>query len=82
MKELKRLDKVAYVRFASVYKNFESPQDFEEIAQSVNRGSANRGAGKKTAKKRRVRKPSPSPEPEPEPETGPDTDSSSGETGE
>jgi len=36
MKELKRLDMVAYVRFASVYKNFESPQDFEEIAQSVN----------------------------------------------
>src|SRR6185503_13750698 len=27
MKELKRLDKVAYVRFASVYKNFESPED-------------------------------------------------------
>jgi len=27
MKELKKLDKVAYVRFASVYKNFESPED-------------------------------------------------------
>jgi transcriptional repressor NrdR len=36
MRELKRIDKVAYVRFASVYKNFESAQDFEEIAQSVN----------------------------------------------
>ena len=37
MRELKRLDKVAYVRFASVYKNFESPEDFAEIAQSVNK---------------------------------------------
>ncbi len=41
MTELKRLDMVAYVRFASVYKNFESPQDFEEIAQSVNDPSVN-----------------------------------------
>src|SRR6185436_9005287 len=35
MKELKKLDKVAYVRFASVYKNFESPEDFAEIAGEV-----------------------------------------------
>jgi len=72
MRELKRLDEVAYVRFASVYKNFESPQDFEEIAQSVNRG-----AGKKTAaKKRRARKPSP------KPETAPDSGTDSEETNE
>lgn len=32
MKELRKLDKVAYVRFASVYKNFESLEDFAEIA--------------------------------------------------
>jgi len=35
MRELKRLDKVAYVRFASVYKSFESPEEFEAIAQQV-----------------------------------------------
>jgi len=32
MRELKRLDKVAYVRFASVYKSFESLEEFAEIA--------------------------------------------------
>lgn len=30
MKELKKLDKVAYIRFASVYKEFEDPQSFEK----------------------------------------------------
>ena len=35
MRELKKVDKVAYVRFASVYKNFESPEDFAEIAEEV-----------------------------------------------
>ncbi len=53
MRELKRLDKVAYVRFASVYKNFESPQDFEQIAQQVakpaRRRKAKPGAGKPRA---------------------------------
>lgn len=37
MRELRKLDQVAYVRFASVYKNFESPDDFAEIAQEVAR---------------------------------------------
>lgn len=45
MAELKKLDQVAYVRFASVYKNFESPSDFADIAQEV------RGP-KKTSRKR------------------------------
>jgi len=31
MEGLKGLDDVAYVRFASVYKNFREPKDFEEI---------------------------------------------------
>jgi transcriptional repressor NrdR len=31
MEGLKNLDDVAYVRFASVYKNFREPKDFEEI---------------------------------------------------
>ena len=52
MKELKRLDKVAYVRFASVYKNFDTPEDFEQIAQSVakpsRRSSPRKGATKRS----------------------------------
>ena len=31
MQELKRLDKIAYIRFASVYKNFREAKDFEEL---------------------------------------------------
>ena len=31
MEGLKSLDDVAYVRFASVYKNFREARDFEEI---------------------------------------------------
>ena len=30
MKELRKLDKVAYIRFASVYKEFEDPESFEK----------------------------------------------------
>jgi len=51
MKELKKLDKVAYVRFASVYKNFESPEDFAEIAGEVIADAKEKSAkGKKAAK--------------------------------
>ncbi len=35
MAGLKALDHVAYIRFASVYKDFSEPQDFTEIAESV-----------------------------------------------
>jgi transcriptional repressor NrdR len=52
MKELKKLDKVAYVRFASVYKNFESPEDFAEIA-----GEVIADAKEKSAKGKRAGKP-------------------------
>ena len=31
MEELKLLDDVAYVRFASVYRNFREPRDFEKV---------------------------------------------------
>jgi transcriptional repressor NrdR len=31
MEELKQLDDVAYVRFASVYRNFREPRDFEKV---------------------------------------------------
>jgi len=35
MKHLKKLDRVAYVRFASVYKRFEEPEDFQTILKEV-----------------------------------------------
>ena len=35
MDELKRLDKVAYIRFASVYRSFETPDDFREAVQEI-----------------------------------------------
>ena len=35
MRELKRLDKVAYVRFASVYRSFEDIDDFAEVVREV-----------------------------------------------
>lgn len=35
MEALGKLDKVAFVRFASVYKNFEKPDDFQKFIQQV-----------------------------------------------
>ena len=35
MRELKKLDKVAYVRFASVYRNFEDVDEFSELVREV-----------------------------------------------
>jgi transcriptional repressor NrdR len=35
MRELAKLDKIAYIRFASVYRSFESPDDFREAVQEV-----------------------------------------------
>ncbi|MCJ7768231.1 transcriptional regulator NrdR [Candidatus Bathyarchaeota archaeon] len=35
MKYLKKLDRVAYVRFASVYKSFEEPEDFTRVLKEV-----------------------------------------------
>ena len=35
MDALKRIDSVAYIRFASVYKDFDEARDFEEFAASV-----------------------------------------------
>lgn len=35
MRELARLDKVAYIRFASVYKSFDTPDDFREAVLEV-----------------------------------------------
>jgi transcriptional repressor NrdR len=37
MQKLKKLDKVAYIRFASVYLDFKDPEDFEEAMKEVRR---------------------------------------------
>jgi len=37
MKYLKNFDRVAYIRFASVYKQFEEPEDFKRVLQEVRR---------------------------------------------
>ncbi len=35
MRELRKLDKIAYIRFASVYRNFEDPGEFEGVIAEV-----------------------------------------------
>ena len=35
MRELKRLDKVAYVRFASVYRSFEDVDEFSRLIKDI-----------------------------------------------
>lgn len=35
MKHLKNLDRIAYIRFASVYRQFEEPEDFRRVIQEV-----------------------------------------------
>lgn len=35
IKKLKRLDKVAYIRFASIYKDFEDMKDFEKEIKAI-----------------------------------------------
>ena len=37
MRELKKLDKVAYVRFASVYRSFADIDDFKTLVDEVRR---------------------------------------------
>src|SRR3989344_7560250 len=37
MKALKKLDKVAYIRFASVYKDFKDVNDFRKITKEIKR---------------------------------------------
>lgn len=46
MRELKRLDKIAYIRFASVYKSFEDITEFQDAIEEV-------GHDKKPARNRR-----------------------------
>jgi transcriptional repressor NrdR len=35
MRELKKLDKVAYVRFASVYRSFEDVDEFKTVVDEI-----------------------------------------------
>jgi transcriptional repressor NrdR len=35
MRELKKLDKVAYIRFASVYRNFEDVDEFSDAIREI-----------------------------------------------
>jgi transcriptional repressor NrdR len=42
IRELKKLDKIAYVRFASVYRNFEDVDEFTDVIEEV-RKRARRG---------------------------------------
>jgi transcriptional repressor NrdR len=44
MRELKRLDKIAYIRFASVYKNFEDVMEFQDAIEEV--GPERKAAGR------------------------------------
>lgn len=46
MRELKRLDKIAYIRFASVYRNFEDAEAFSEVIREVTRPPTRRPAAK------------------------------------
>ena len=43
MRELKRLDKVAYIRFASVYRSFEDVDEFAEVVKEVRPARRRRG---------------------------------------
>ena len=41
MEGLQQLDSVAYIRFASVYRDFSEARDFEEFASTVQEAAAN-----------------------------------------
>ena len=43
MDGLRQLDSVAYIRFASVYRDFSEARDFEEFASTVQEAAAERG---------------------------------------
>ncbi len=51
MAELRRLDKVAYVRFASVYRSFEDVAEFQDVIQEVRRLNTPKNAPKGARKR-------------------------------
>lgn len=46
MHELKKLDKVAYIRFASVYRSFQDVAEFQDLVAEVSPKSNGKAAGK------------------------------------
>ncbi|HSF46817.1 MAG TPA: transcriptional regulator NrdR [Burkholderiales bacterium] len=49
MRELYKLDKVGYIRFASVYKSFQDVDDFRDAIAQVQRPRRRKNAGKRSA---------------------------------
>lgn len=45
MRELKKLDKIAYIRFASVYRSFEDVDEFADVIREVRPRKAQRKSG-------------------------------------
>lgn len=52
MHELKKLDKVAYIRFASVYRSFQDVAEFQDLVAEVSPKSTGKTNGKSGAKAR------------------------------
>ncbi|MCB1901297.1 MAG: transcriptional regulator NrdR [Rhodocyclaceae bacterium] len=44
MRELRKLDKVGYIRYASVYRNFEDVDEFSEVIREISRPRASRAS--------------------------------------
>jgi len=57
MRELQKLDEVAYIRFASVYQEFASPQRFIETVAELSQGRPPGAAVPSGPRRRRVRRP-------------------------
>jgi transcriptional repressor NrdR len=51
MRELKRLDQVAYIRFASVYRSFQGVDDFQDAIKEIQRPTPPKTTAKGTAAK-------------------------------
>jgi transcriptional repressor NrdR len=49
MRELYKMDKVAYIRFASVYKDFQDVEDFRDVLKEVGKPGTRRKARKPAA---------------------------------
>jgi transcriptional repressor NrdR len=47
MNELRQLDTIAYVRFASVYKRFEDVSEFEDVLEEFRRAAPKKSASRK-----------------------------------
>ncbi|MHC4924016.1 MAG: transcriptional regulator NrdR [Planctomycetota bacterium] len=56
MRELRKVDQVAYVRFASVYRDFKDVEDFEQVAGELRRKKPTKASAKKKAKKKAAKK--------------------------